>query len=89
MKRCSKCNNRKLQHCKGEDKSCECKCTKYIDTVKNRPDPGNKADPVWDEFIKNLNERWRKLHQNENINYVRHGETKRYEDSKGIEKTTG
>jgi len=61
MKRCAKCDNRKLEHCKGSVKSCQCRCTIYEDTIKNRVEPDH--DPTHDEYYNNLNEEWRELQQ--------------------------
>ena len=60
MKRCAKCNNRKLQHCKGAEKSCECKCTIYQDTTINRIEPDH--DSTYDKIYEDINKQWRALH---------------------------
>jgi len=60
MKRCPKCENKTLKHCKGSVKSCECNCTTYKDTTTNRVEP--EYDSTHDEHYRKINEEWRALH---------------------------
>ncbi len=61
MKRCSKCNNRKLEHCRGADKACECKCTVYQDTTTNRLEEDRLSDTENDDFIEEINKQFNEL----------------------------
>jgi len=60
MKRCGMCNNRSLKHCKGSEKSCECNCTKYLDTITNRMETDH--DSTYDKVYEDINKQWRALH---------------------------
>jgi len=60
MKRCPKCEGKNLKHCKGTARTCQCNCTKYIDTTPNRVEP--EYDSTNDKYYEDFNKRWRDLH---------------------------
>jgi len=61
MKRCSTCKGNNLNHCKGSDKYCECKCVKYYDNVKARVEENRLSNPANDEYVKDILERFRNI----------------------------
>lgn len=59
IKRCPTCNNKKLTHCKGKVKSCDCNCTRYEDNKRNKePEPTQYTKESQESFEK-LQENWR------------------------------
>ena len=59
MKRCGKCE--KSTHYKCQKGSCECKCRTMSDITSTRDTASRLSDPANDEFIEELNKKFREL----------------------------
>ena len=59
MKRCTHCNKSRHYNCNGGN--CECKCREYEDNIKGRDEKHRLSDPANDDFIDELNKKFRSL----------------------------